>query len=86
MNAPEVLDVVQEACYLILKLSAPMVLTALALGVVISLIQAITQIQEMTLTFVPKLIAVLAMALLVLPMLLPNFIAFTHILFSKIAG
>ena len=70
-------------CILILKLSAPMVLSALILGVIISLIQAITQIQEMTLTFVPKLICVVFAALVILPWLMPSFIQFSNTLFMK---
>lgn len=84
MNSAEVLDILREMALFILKLSAPMVLSALILGVVISLIQAITQIQEQTLTFVPKLIIVTLMGLWVMPMILPSFSHFSLTLFSKI--
>ncbi|HCU06160.1 MAG: flagellar biosynthetic protein FliQ [Alphaproteobacteria bacterium] len=86
MNAAEVIVILQEMSFLILKLSAPMVLTALVLGMVVSLIQAITQIQEMTLTFVPKFVAVIAMGLIVLPYLVPSFETFTRTLFVKITN
>lgn len=86
MNGPEVLDVLREMSIFILKLSAPMVLTALLLGVVVSLFQAITQIQEATLTFVPKLIGVVLVGLWVLPQVLPSFGVFAQTLFSKITA
>lgn len=84
MNNADVLDILREMTIFILKLSAPMVLSALILGVIISLIQAITQIQEATLTFVPKLIFVAIMGLWMMPMILPSFGQFTLSLFSKI--
>lgn len=84
MTSIEVLDVLREMSILILKLSAPMVLSALVLGIIISLIQAVTQIQEMTLTFVPKLLVVTFIGVVILPLLTPSFTHFTHMLFSKI--
>ncbi|CAO5674909.1 MAG: hypothetical protein HEEMFOPI_00144 [Holosporales bacterium] len=86
MNGSEVLDILREMCILILKLSAPMLVTALIIGIIISLVQAITQIQEMTLTFVPKLIAVIVMGLWLLPLVSSSFLKFTYLLFSKIAA
>ena len=84
MGSAEIINILQEMSFLILKLSAPMVLTALVLGMVVSLIQAITQIQEMTLTFVPKFVAVIAMGLIFLPHIVPSFESFTKTLFVKI--
>jgi flagellar biosynthetic protein FliQ len=86
MTSVEVLDIMREMCIMILKLSAPMVLTALVLGIVVSLIQAITQIQEMTLSFVPKLIVVTFVGLFVLPLITPSFVHFAHSLFAKITA
>lgn len=85
MGSAEIINILQEMSFLILKLSAPMVLTALVLGMLVSLIQAITQIQEMTLTFVPKFVAVIAMGLIVLPHIVPSFESFTKTLFFKIS-
>ena len=85
MNSGEVLDILREMSFFILKLSAPMVLSALVVGIIISLIQAITQIQEATLTFVPKLIVVVIVGLWIMPMVLPSFSQFTLTLFSKIS-
>jgi len=63
MTPETVLDVGRDALWVIALLSAPMLLSALAVGLFVGMIQAATQIQEMTLTFIPKLI-VLALALL----------------------
>ncbi len=67
MTGPEVLDVAREAIYTLIVVSAPVMLVGLVVGVVISLLQALTQIQEMTLVFVPKIIAIFVAMLLVLP-------------------
>ncbi|MGB6797911.1 MAG: flagellar biosynthetic protein FliQ, partial [Xanthobacteraceae bacterium] len=57
MTGPEVLDVARDAIVTLLLVSAPMMLVGLVVGVVISLLQALTQIHETTLAFVPKIIA-----------------------------
>lgn len=67
MTGVEVLDVARDAIGVFLMISLPPMLTALIVGVVISLIQALTQIQEQTLTFVPKIIAIFLSFLLFLP-------------------
>jgi len=64
MTPETVLDVGREALWVIALLSAPLLLSALAVGLIVGMIQAATQIQEMTLTFIPKLI-VLALTLLI---------------------
>jgi flagellar biosynthetic protein FliQ len=67
MTGPEVLDVGRDAIMVLLKVSAPLLLCGLIVGVVISLFQALTQIQEMTLVFVPKIIAMFVVLVLALP-------------------
>jgi len=67
MNSNDVLEVARRAVEVTLLLSMPILLTSLVVGVAISLLQSVTQIQEQTLSFVPKLVAVLAVALLMLP-------------------
>ncbi len=57
MTEVQVLDIMRDALGVAAKIAGPILLSALVLGVVISLIQTVTQIQEMTLTFVPKLVA-----------------------------
>ena len=57
MNAQQVITIGQQALYITVLLSAPLLITALAVGLVISVLQAATQINEMTLSFLPKLLA-----------------------------
>ena len=56
MTPGEVLQIGQEALWIILKIGVPMMLAALIIGLLVSFVQALTQIQEMTLSFVPKII------------------------------
>ncbi len=67
MTGAEVLDVGRDGLFVLLKLSAPLMLVGLAVGLVIALFQALTQIQEMTLVFVPKIIAIFLTLLVMLP-------------------
>jgi flagellar biosynthetic protein FliQ len=67
MTGPETLDFARESIVLLLQLCAPAMLTALLVGVVIGLLQALTQIQEMTLVFVPKILAIFLVLLVALP-------------------
>jgi len=67
MTGPEVLDVAREAIVTIVLVSSPLMLVGLIVGVVVSLFQALTQIQEMTLVFVPKILAIFLVMLLALP-------------------
>ena len=67
MTGPEVLDVSRDAIETLLIVSAPLMLVGLVVGVIISLLQALTQIQETTLVFVPKIIAIFLAMLIALP-------------------
>jgi flagellar biosynthesis protein FliQ len=67
MNGPEVMDVARDAIVTLLLVAAPLMLVGLVVGVVISLLQALTQIQETTLVFVPKILAIFLALLIVLP-------------------
>jgi flagellar biosynthetic protein FliQ len=67
MTGPDTLDFARESIILLLQLCAPAMLTALVVGVVIGLLQAVTQIQEMTLVFVPKILAIFLVLLVALP-------------------
>jgi len=84
MNTNAVLDIGLQALILAAKLSAPVLITALVVGFAISLMQSITQIQEVTLSFVPKAVAV-ALALLICGhWMIAESIAFTNQMFEKI--
>ena len=67
MTGPEVLDVARDAIYTLIIVSAPVMLVGLGVGIAISLLQALTQIQEMTIAFVPKILAIFVSLLVALP-------------------
>jgi flagellar biosynthetic protein FliQ len=67
VSGSEVMDVARDGIWVLLELCAPVLLVALVVGLVISLFQALTQIQEMTLTFVPKIVAIFVAMLVFLP-------------------
>ncbi|MFZ1829844.1 MAG: flagellar biosynthesis protein FliQ [Candidatus Competibacteraceae bacterium] len=84
MTPETILTLGQRALELAILVSAPLLLTGLAVGVLISLFQAATQINEMTLTFVPKLLAVAAVLLLAGQWMLGLLVDFTQTLFKDI--
>ena len=86
MNGAEVLDVARDAIMTLVLVSAPLMLVGLAVGVVISLFQALTQIQEMTLVFVPKILAMFVTMLLVLPFMADALNAHVMRLVARISG
>jgi len=67
VTGADTLDFARESIYLLIELAAPSMITALVVGVVIGLLQALTQIQEMTLVFVPKILAIFFVLLIALP-------------------
>lgn len=79
-----IIDIFKQAIYHILILSAPMLLAALIVGLVISVFQATTQIQEQTLAFVPKVLAIFLVIMILGPWLLNTMVEFTLSIFDKI--
>jgi len=79
-----VVDLARNAIMLALLVAAPMLVVALGVGLVVSVIQAVTQIQEQTLSFVPKLVAVSATFLVALPWILQLLIKYTTELFRSL--
>ena len=67
MNQADALDIVQSALWTVIVASGPAVGAAMAIGIVIALLQALTQVQEVTLTFIPKIIAILLVSSLTAP-------------------
>ena len=67
MNEAEAMELMRFAFSVLIKASAPMIITAMVVGTLIALLQALTQIQEMTLTFIPKIVAVLVVASIAAP-------------------
>jgi flagellar biosynthetic protein FliQ len=67
VSGAEVLDVARDGVFTMLKVSGPLMLVALVVGLVVALFQALTQIQELTLVFVPKIVAIFLAMVLLLP-------------------
>jgi len=86
METAEVLEISRQAIFVLLKMALPLMLVALVVGVIISLFQALTQIQEMTLSFVPKIVAIFLTLLIAMPFILDTLRDFTVELFHRIAG
>ncbi len=86
MNATDVIEVGRDSIWVILQIGGPPMLIALAVGLLISLFQALTQIQEMTLAFVPKILVIFVSVLLLLPSMLATLSAFTEGLADRIVA
>ena len=86
MTDTAVLDIAMQTMLIAAKLSAPMLLTALAIGFAISLFQSVTQIQEATLSFVPKVAGVGVVILICGNWMLHSLVSFTDELFARIPG
>ena len=84
MNNADAIDLAHQTIVVTLKLGAPIMLLALAVGLAIAFLQALTQIQEMTLTFVPKMVVILVSLVLLLPFMLTTLISFTESLMGRI--
>jgi flagellar biosynthetic protein FliQ len=84
MNSTAVINLMSEALQLTLLVSAPILLTALGVGLVVSVFQAATQINEMTLSFIPKLVGVFFAVVVSGPWILQLLIDYTQRLFSNI--
>jgi flagellar biosynthetic protein FliQ len=86
VTSEQVLDVAREAIFVLIKIGAPVMLVALIVGVLIALLQALTQMQEMTLSFVPKILAIFLTLVLTLPFMIATLVGFGEELFQRIAG
>ncbi len=84
MTPDTIVGLMAETIKITLLVAAPMLIVGLIVGVVISLFQAVTQIQEMTLVFVPKIVAVLVTLIAALPWIIGVLINYTQTLFSSI--
>jgi flagellar biosynthesis protein FliQ len=86
MTGPETLDVARDAIWTIVVVSSPLMVVGLVVGVVVSLFQALTQIQEQTLVFVPKILAIFVTLLLALPFMADSLQAHMMRISSRIIG
>lgn len=83
MNIESVVDIARTALYLIIKTSAPLLLTSLVIGLIVSVFQTVTSIQEQTLTFVPKIICVFLGMMLVGNWILTEIVEYMTMLWSS---
>ena len=86
MTPESVMEIGQQALYVAMMVAAPLLLTALAVGLLIGVIQAATQINEMTLSFIPKLIAMALVGLIAGPWMLRLLVQFTTGLIQSLPG
>ncbi|PSJ63354.1 flagellar biosynthesis protein FliQ [Kumtagia ephedrae] len=84
MNEADALDIVQFAIWTVLTACGPAVGVAMVVGMGIALVQALTQIQEITLTFVPKIVAILLVIALTGPFIGGQISAFANVIFERI--
>ena len=86
MDEAATIEIAREAILVLLQVSGPLMLISLVVGLVISLFQAVTQIQEMTLTFVPKIVVMFVSLLVLLPFMLSSLSHFYERLMDRIVG
>lgn len=86
MTPADVIEIGNEAIFTLLKVAAPVLGVALLSGLVISLFQALTQMQEQTLSFVPKIITIALSLILLLPFMMATMISFGQQIFARAAG
>jgi flagellar biosynthetic protein FliQ len=84
MTPPDVVDISRDAVIVLLQVSGPIMLIGLGIGLVIAFIQALTQIQEMTLTFVPKILAVFVSIILFMPFMISSMTAFWERILQRV--
>ncbi|MBD46512.1 MAG: flagellar biosynthetic protein FliQ [Rhodospirillaceae bacterium] len=86
MNQADVLEISRLTFLVILKAGGPIMAAGLVVGLIIAVFQTLTSIQEMTLTFVPKIIIIFAAVIVFMPFMMTSVIDFTNTLYDKIVG
>ncbi len=86
MTEVEVLDISREAIWTLIKVVTPTLMVALIIGLIVGIFQALTQIQEMTLAFVPKILAVFFTIILLFPFFISQMRSLSDTLFDKIVS
>lgn len=84
MDPQGVITLAQQALYVAVMLAAPMLLASLVIGLLVSILQAATQINEMTLTFIPKMLAMVAVLVIAGPWMITFFVDFMRRLYESI--
>ncbi|MCZ6523676.1 MAG: flagellar biosynthesis protein FliQ [Alphaproteobacteria bacterium] len=86
MSPVEIIDVGRDAVFVLIKVSGPIMMVGLSVGLLVSVFQSITQLQEMTLTFVPKILAIFASLIVFLPFMINTLTAFMNQIAQRIIG
>ena len=86
MNVATVIELGRDALFVVLKVSGPVMLAGLAVGLVIALFQALTTIQEITLTFVPKIFVIFLSVIVFLPYMATTLIEFSRQLYDRMGS
>jgi len=84
MSADFVIDIAEKGIYMVLIIAGPLMIIALIVGLVVSIFQATTQIQEQTLAFVPKIVAVLLGLILLAPWMLSHLLSYANEIFGNL--
>ncbi|NIA29553.1 MAG: flagellar biosynthesis protein FliQ [Calditrichaeota bacterium] len=84
MSQEMVLQIINKAIITTLMVSAPLLIAGLVVGLIVAIFQAVTQIHEMTLTFIPKILAIFITLIILLPWMLGKFISFSTQIFNSI--
>jgi len=84
VNEAEVLEIGRNSVWVVLQLAGPLMLAGLIIGLIIALFQALTTIQEMTLTFVPKILVIFVSLIVFLPFMISTLVEFSNQLFDRI--
>ncbi|MFJ7747059.1 flagellar biosynthesis protein FliQ [Peribacillus sp. NPDC097295] len=84
MSADYVIDVAEKGIYMVLIIAGPLMVIALVVGLLVSIFQATTQIQEQTLAFVPKIVAVLLALILLAPWMLSHLLSYANDIFGNL--
>lgn len=84
MDQSQIIDVGSQALWVALQLALPILIASLAVGLLVSVFQAVTQLQEPTLTFIPKILAVIAVLVFAGPWMMNTLLSFTIDLWSGI--
>ena len=85
MDAGDIISIGRQTVWIIIKTSGPILLVSMIVGLIISLLQTLTSIQEQTLTFVPKLLAIMLALMIMGPWLLNEIVSYMNILWGSFA-
>ena len=86
MNQAAIVEIGRESMWIVLKVAGPIMMAGLMIGLVIALIQALTSIQERTLTFVPKILVIFLATILFLPFMITSVLEFAEQLFDRVVA